>query len=73
MIRVPRVGFAAFRNRRGPVHVLSIVRLAVCWSGRTKDIQLFSSCRHTFKYEEVEVRAGQRGHLRDSLGVKCDL
>jgi len=38
-----------------------------------KDIQLFSSCRHTLKYEEDEVRAGQSGQLRDSLGVKCDL
>jgi len=67
------VGYATFPNCRGagsrvPYRPASGVQI---WTH--KDIQLFSSCRHTLKYDEDEVRAGQRGHLRDSLGVKCDL
>ena len=73
MIRVSRVGFAhVSQSRRAgsrvPCRPASSVQI---WTH--KDIQLFSSCRHTLKYDEDEVRAGQRGHLRDSLGVKCDL
>jgi len=70
------------RLASGLCHVSQLQRAGSCVSYRPassvhiwthEDIQLFFPCRHTLKYDEDEVRAGQRGHLRDSLGVKCDL
>jgi hypothetical protein len=62
---ISQLRWAGSRISYGPASSVQI------WTQR--DIQMFSSCRHTLKYDEDEVHAGQRGHLRDSLRVKCDL